>query len=258
MASSAVDFYIGLGDKLPWLVVTPQTDAGSNVVPSGGISATIAPVDTKVTTNAPGTAELFTDTDNVVKLRYKWTGAETATAGRYHLQFKDAYGNNDPESFPNNTLILFEVFDQLPGQILTNRADYQAVRDYLGVSDDDLPDGAIESSGFLPVAEAFIVSKLVAQPGYNSTMPTVTQIMAGDTPATPADKAFLKAAVVYQIAYRFAVGETSAVDTSVSVGPITKDLGGIGTQWKDQREEALKDCDQALGSITGFKRWRTL
>jgi hypothetical protein len=68
--------------------------------------------------------------------------------------------------------------------------------------------------------------------------------------------------VVYRIAYLFAVGETSAVDTSVtkSAGPYstTRDLGGIGAQWVNQREEALKDCDQALCSITGWRRWRVL
>jgi len=246
----AADFTIGYGDKLPALVVTP-TRADNSVVDVAGQSAKFH------LDGVAHDADIVLDS-GVSKLSYTFPGDDAA--GYHNGYFVVAFGGDaaNTERFPNNGEILIQVFDTLPGQILTNKTDYQSVRDYLGITSNDLPDGAIESAGFLPVAEAFIIARLAAQSGYNTTVPTVTQIMASTTPATAADKTFLKAAVVYRIAYHFAVGETSAVDTSVSVGPITKDLGGIGTQWKDQREEALKDCDQALGSITGFKRWRTL
>jgi hypothetical protein len=142
--------------------------------------------------------------------------------------------------------------------ILKDPADLEGVRNYLGVTDKDLSNDEIQSTGFLEAAEAVIIKALQAQGGYDTTVPSIAKILATTSPAVAADLTFLKAAVIYRIAYLFAVGATNAVDTSISVGPITKDLGGIGAQWQSQREEALKECDQALGSITGFKRWRTL
>jgi hypothetical protein len=144
--------------------------------------------------------------------------------------------------------------------ILIDPADLEDVRSYLGVTTKDLSNPEIQSTGFLESAEAFITQRLNAQPGLGVSVPTVAQIITTPptSPAVAADLTFLKSAVIYRVAYLFANSEVNAVDTSITIGPLTKDLGGIGAQWKDQREEFLKDCDQALGGITGFKRWRTL
>lgn len=243
------DFYISKNDAYPVISGTLKNADGSIADLTGGTYQLLV-------TNA--------DTGTVTTVSASLVGVATAgtlsatlpstTPGFYRCKWLVTFGGNLPESFPDNDYMLVQIYDGPPGQILTSRADYQAVRDYLGVTSDDLPDSSIEGVGFLQASEAFITSRLAAQTG----VPSLTQIMATTSPATAADKTFLKAAVVYRIAYLFAVGETSQVDTAVSIGPVNKDLGGIGAQWKDAREESLKDCDQALGSITGFTRWRTL
>jgi hypothetical protein len=244
---ATADFYIAKNDALPTISATLENADSTIVDLTGGTVQLLATnADTGVTTTVSGTNGGAT---GVVTATFP-----ASTAGFFRCKWLVTFGGTSTESFPNNDYFLVQVYDGPVGQILTSRADYQSVRDYLGVTAIDLPDSAIESSGFLPAAEAFILNRLALQTG----VPTLTQIMARTSPAVAADKAFLKAAVVYRIAYHFAVGETSAVDTAVSVGPINKDLGGIGAQWVNQREEALKDCDQSLGSITGFKRWRVL
>jgi uncharacterized protein YodC (DUF2158 family) len=244
---ATADFYIAKNDALPTISATLENADSTIVDLTGGtVRLLVTNADTGVTTTVSGTNGGAT---GIVTATFP-----ASTAGMFRCKWLVTFGGTSTESFPNNDYFLVQVYDGPVGQILTSRADYQSVRDYLGVTDDDLPDSAIESSGFLPAAEAFILNRLALQTG----VPTLTQIMATTSPAVASDKAFLKAAVVYRIAYHFAVGETSAVDTSVTVGPITKDLGGIGASWKDAREESLRDCDQALGSLTGFKRWRVL
>jgi hypothetical protein len=142
--------------------------------------------------------------------------------------------------------------------ILIDPADFDSIISSLGVTIKDFSYADIQSKGFLEAAEGKVIKVLQAQSGYGTTVPTVTQIMAGTSPAVAADKTFLQAAVIYRVAFLFGPGETNSVDTSISVGSVTKDLGGIGAQWKPQMEEYLALCDQAIGDITGFKRWRTL
>ncbi|MBA3829888.1 MAG: hypothetical protein H0X33_13190 [Taibaiella sp.] len=246
------DYYISKNDTLPVISATLENADGSIVDLTGGTyQFLITNADTGATVIRTATLNGLGTLGN---LQYQWVAADTTVPGLYRCKWVVTFGGSAPMSFPNNDYILVQVYAGPPGQILTSRADYDAVRDYLGVTVNDLSDSAIEGSGFLPMSEAFIISKLAVQ----TNCPTVVQIMAGTTPATSYDKTFLKAAIIYRIAYHFAIGETSAVDTAISVGSVTKDLGGIGAQWVNQREEALKDCDQALGSITGFKRWRTL
>lgn len=141
--------------------------------------------------------------------------------------------------------------------IFIDPADLNSIRDYLGITTTDLTDPAIQGA-FLEDAEAFITSRLNAQSGLGVSVPTVAQILAHTGPAVPADLVFLKAAVKSRVGYLFASSEVNSVDVSRTVGPVTKDLGGIGQTWMQQREQFLIDCDQALGSITGFRRWRTL
>jgi hypothetical protein len=142
--------------------------------------------------------------------------------------------------------------------ILIDPADFDSIISSLGVTIKDFSYADIQSKGFLEAAEGFITKRINAQAGVGVSVPTVAQIMAGTSPAVAADKTFLQAAVIYRVAFLFGPGETNSVDTSISTGENTKDLGGIGAQWKPQMDEYLALCDQAIGDITGFKRWRTL
>jgi hypothetical protein len=142
--------------------------------------------------------------------------------------------------------------------ILNDPADFDSIISSLGVTIKDFSYADIQGKGFLEAAEGKVIKALQTQSGYGTTVPTVAQIMAGTSPAVAADKTFLQAAVIYRVAFLFGPGETNSVDTSISTGENTKDLGGIGAQWKPQMDEYLALCDQAIGDITGFKRWRTL
>jgi hypothetical protein len=142
--------------------------------------------------------------------------------------------------------------------ILTEPTEFDSVVSILGVTLNDFSYADIQSIGFLEQAENKVIKVLETQSGYGTTVPTIGEIMAGTSLATPADKINLQSAVIYRIAFLFGPGETAAVDTAQTIGPVSKDLGGIGQSWKDQMQEYLALCDQAIGDITGFKRWRTL
>lgn len=142
--------------------------------------------------------------------------------------------------------------------ILTDPTEFDAVVSILGVTLNDFSYADIQSTGFLEAAEAIVIKVLQAQSGYGTTVPNVTQIMAITSPATAADKVFLQSAVIYRVAQLFGPGETNSVDVSKTVGDVTKDLGGLGETWLKQMEKYEAFCDQAIGDITGFKRWRTL
>jgi hypothetical protein len=202
--------------------------------------------DTGVTTTVSGTNGGVT---GVVTATFPAT-----TAGMFRCKWLVTFGGTSTESFPNNDYFLVQVYAGPVGQILTSRADYDSVISTLGVTINDFSYTDIESIGFLQSAEAKILDTLAVQSG----VPTLTQIMAGTSPATARDKTHLKAAVVYQLAYLFGPGETNSVDTSQTIGNVTKDLGGIGDQWKSQMEEYQIQCDYHIGKITGFKRWRVL
>jgi hypothetical protein len=144
--------------------------------------------------------------------------------------------------------------------ILTSPADFDSIISSLGVTIQDFSYADIQSKGFLEVAEAFITKRINAQAGVGVSVPTVAQIMANPptSPAVLADKTFLQAAVIYRVAQLFGPGETNSVDVSKSTGENRKDLGGLGETWVKQMDKYEAFCDQALGDITGFKRWRTL
>jgi hypothetical protein len=254
MADTAVDFTIAKGDKLSWLVVTPQTAAGTNIVPSGSVTFWIEGV------QGAGTADIFTDSvDGVAKLRYKWAAADTVTPGFYRCYFLVDTGSTGTERFPNNDVILVEVFDVASsfGQIITNRDELNSMRAYLGLDPVDFTDDSIQGLTFLPAAELVIrraVNKMSVDT--SGAVPTVTQIMTGVSPATDDDKLSLKLAVAAYVAYRFQPGATNAVDVSFSkkVGPIeiNRDRGGLGVQWKDVMDIAFADAGMYLSMITGW------
>jgi hypothetical protein len=134
--------------------------------------------------------------------------------------------------------------------ILKDPTDLAGIRIILGsITENDLSDTAIQN-GFLEDAEAKIKKVLAAQ----ANVASIDEIIA----ANDLDLVRLKAAVRYRVAYLFASSETNAVDVSQSIGPVQKDLGGLGETWIKQQEEFLKQVDSNLGDITGFKRWRTL
>lgn len=144
--------------------------------------------------------------------------------------------------------------------ILTNHIEFDSVVSILGVTLNDFSYADIQGIGFLEQAENKVIKVLKAQSGYSTTVPTIEDIMADPptSPATLADRVSLQSAVIYRIAQLFGPGETNSVDVSKTVGPVTKDLGGIGETWLKQMDKYEAFCDQALGDITGFKRWRTL
>lgn len=139
------------------------------------------------------------------------------------------------------------------GVILTTfPADGDAVRAVLGVEAKNFSDTQIQTDGYLGAAEAYITRKVTAQSG--NGVPSVTTIMASSSD----NKTFLRAAVIYYLAYQFANAETNAVDTSGAVGPVQKSLGGIGAQWKEQGVNYLKLSTLYLRKLTGWKHYRTL
>jgi hypothetical protein len=144
--------------------------------------------------------------------------------------------------------------------ILIDPADFDSIISSLGVTLQDFTYADIQSKGFLEAAEAFITKRINAQAGIGVSVPTVAQIMTNPptSPAVPADRVFLQAAAIYRVAQLFGPGETNSVDVSQSIGPVNRDLGGLGETWLKQMDKFEAFCDQALGSITGFKRWRTL
>lgn len=148
------------------------------------------------------------------------------------------------------------------GAILESTTDFDMVRSFegvgLGADSSEFPDISIASDGLLNAAELLITARVDAKAAVNGS-PTVAQILAGTSPAVDADKGFLRAAVIYRVAYLFNVGgETNAVNTSETVGPQTEDLGGVGAQWQSQAERALEICDQMLTFITNWKVYRQL
>ena len=247
-----IDFTIGKGDRLPDLVVTP-TRADGTVV---DISTATAPKFYFGTVQK--TATIFQDTDNVYKLKYPWAAGDTDVAGQTNCYFTVTFGGSLPERFPNNDYILVEVFDGGLGVILTTKADYASMVSITGVSVSDFSFDDFKSIGFLQSAESKIMDTLEAQPGYGTTVPTVAQIMAGTGLATPRDKTHLQASVLYQLAYLFGPGEANSVDVSQQIGPVQRDLGGLGETWVRQMEEYQIQCDYHICKITGFKKWRTL
>jgi hypothetical protein len=137
--------------------------------------------------------------------------------------------------------------------ILTSTSDYDQVRGYLGVDDLTLPDDIIAGFMFDGVAEARI-TKLIAAQASNGVK-SVAQILAAEQATSgTTDYIFLKAAVAAYVAYLFTHGSTNAVNTSVSDGAQTIDLGGIGAQWIEQGEKAL---EQVAVNLADLENWVT-
>lgn len=143
--------------------------------------------------------------------------------------------------------------------ILTDPSDFDAVRSYLGETSFTLTNSDIQSLAYQPAAEAFVTQKLTAQSGLGVSVPTVAQITASPQtgPAVATDLTYLKDAVIYRIVYLYAVRKAVQSNTTVTVGPVTVEQGET-KEWKAIADAALAQVDLSLGSITGFKRWRTL
>jgi hypothetical protein len=144
-------------------------------------------------------------------------------------------------------------------QILTDPDDLNQVRAYLGLDPIDFTDAAAGGLVFLQAAE-LVMRKLVNKVSVDTggAVPTVAQIMAEppQAPATTDDTLALRIATAIYIGFQFTPSSTNAVDISVSkkVGPIetSRDRGGIGVQWVDQRNIALEQAGMYLSLITGW------
>lgn len=134
--------------------------------------------------------------------------------------------------------------------ILTTTDDYDAVRGYLGVDENVISDTILASFVFIGVAEAIITKAIANQSA--SGVPSVSVILAQTSPATSADLIFLKAATAAYAAYLFTPSSPNAVNTSVTDGDQTIDLGGIGAQWIEQGEKALMQCEFYLTQLTNW------
>jgi hypothetical protein len=146
------------------------------------------------------------------------------------------------------------------GTILTTASEYEQIRKYLGLNAVTFPDSAVSSAIFLDFAE-MVISKAVNDMATSTAgfSPTVTQIMnevatvpTPIVPATLTDRSALKNAVKYYIGWMFTPAEPNSVNTSVTLGKQTVDLGGIGAQWIEQGQRALDLCIFALTFITGW------
>lgn len=129
----------------------------------------------------------------------------------------------------------------------------------MGVDKRTLTDDAIQSLAFLQFAELMISRVVNDMAAAVAGVPTATQIMNTPSPLPPAaatDVIALKAAVVYYIGWMFTPSEPNAVNTSVTLGEQTVDLGGIGTQWIQQGERNIDMTRQALQLITAWPKSR--
>jgi hypothetical protein len=137
--------------------------------------------------------------------------------------------------------------------ILTDTADLEAIRDFIGVPVSLLSNTALMTETFLGQAETFLTLKLISQ----LACPTVAQIMAGTFPATAKDKVLLKAATVAYVAYLFSSSTQNTGTTKIATGDQSVEIGS-GKEWKQQGQEWIKACNNSLILITGWKEWRDL
>lgn len=149
-----------------------------------------------------------------------------------------------------------------PQILAATSANGDRIRSYLGtelgITSVDFPDEAIFHESMLGEAEAEIIDLLGGQPQGTGGVPTLTQILSGTLPATARDKTNLENAVIYYVAALFCNGATNAIDVSITDRNQTKDRGGIGTQWKDERENAFEDAERALRRIKNWKAFLVL
>lgn len=138
------------------------------------------------------------------------------------------------------------------GMILTAAdGDFDAIRALLGGVDKIfLTDPMLDSPAYVGMAELVIVSKINSQ--IANGVRTVSQIML--LPPSDLDFMALKSATVYYAAYLTTPGMTNLVNTSVSVGEQTVDLGGLGQSWVTMGQDLLSLCGYAL---TLLSNWQT-
>lgn len=146
--------------------------------------------------------------------------------------------------------------------LLLDTVDFDQVRAYiglqLGANTGELKDLTARGDAFAGQAELQLMDMIEKKRVLLPTIPTFTQIVLNQSPAVTRDFTFLKNAATYYIAYLYAVGITSNVNTAVQVGEQQVDLGGIGAQWILMRDKALQDADNALKKLTNWSQWRKI
>lgn len=136
--------------------------------------------------------------------------------------------------------------------ILTEgESDYEEVRAKLGVGEDDFSSAQIASEAYLGDAEQKIIDALAEQ----TEVPDLLTILGDDTSG---DYVKLRNAVKSYICFLFTPAESNAVNTALTQGEITQDLGGVGTTWIPQRTIYEKECWDELRRLTGWKQFRKL
>lgn len=133
--------------------------------------------------------------------------------------------------------------------ILTAEAgDYDAIRAILGGIDPIfLSDAMLASIPYVPAAELVVIRKIQTQ--YINGVETWETIMA--YPDTNLDKIALKAAVIVWCAYLATPAMGNLVNTAISVGEQTLDLGGVGN-WQAMGDNYQEMCAQYLALITNW------
>jgi hypothetical protein len=130
-------------------------------------------------------------------------------------------------------------------------ADCDAIRSRGGAQAQDLSDDDLISHAYVFEVERELYYQISKQAGVAS----VATIMA--KPYSP-DAMNLKEAGIALLIAKFYDAATNALNTSVTTGDQNVDRGGIGAQWKDAKEESLKEAFRCLRRITGWQQWRTI
>lgn len=107
------DFTLKAGDTSPTLTATLTASDGTALDLSGAsVQFQMRPSDATdgtLTVDAPATV---TDPANG-RVRYAWSSAETATAGRYHAEFDVEYADGSTETVPNAGWFFIHIRPQL-------------------------------------------------------------------------------------------------------------------------------------------------
>jgi hypothetical protein len=129
--------------------------------------------------------------------------------------------------------------------------DFNAIRALLGGIDPNfLTDPMLDSIAYVGMAELVIISKVNSQA--QNGVRSVAQILA--LPPTDLDFIALKNACIYYTGYLTGPGMTNLVNTSISMGEQTVDLGGLGAQWVTMGQDLQMLAGYALSLLSN---WRT-